>query len=142
VVGDRYLVIVDRVELENAGTLQWLFHAEHEMELGAATFRVRGSRAGLYGHFVLSTGGKPALRQAQGFDGVDEAEIAGLPKHWHLTADVPASRRHSLVTLLVPYTREAPRRILHFIDDQGFDWTVSFVDEDDSEYSVTLPKDF
>jgi hypothetical protein len=65
-----------------------------------------------------------------------------LPKHGHMTADVPASRRHSLVTLLVPYPREAPRRILHFIDDQGFDWTVSFVDEDDSEYSVTLPKDF
>ncbi|HYI89105.1 MAG TPA: DUF4962 domain-containing protein [Beijerinckiaceae bacterium] len=142
VVGDRYLVIVDRVELEEARTMQWLFHAEHEMELGSATFRVRGNRAGLYGHFVLSTGGKPALRQAQGFDGVDEAEIAGLPKHWHLTADVPASRRHSLVTLLVPYPREAPRRILHFIDDQGFDWNVSFVDEDDNEYSVTLPKDF
>jgi hypothetical protein len=51
-------------------------------------------------------------------------------------------RVHTLVALLVPYPREAPRPILHFIDDQGFDWNVSFVDEDDSEYLVTLPKDF
>ena len=81
------------------------------------------------------------LHQTQGFEGVDEAEIAGLAKHWRLAAEVPAARRHSLVTLLVPYPRESPRRILHFIDDQGFSWNIYFVDED-VEFSLVLAKDF
>jgi hypothetical protein len=103
---------------------------------------VTGTKAGLYGHFVLSTAGKPALRQVEGFPGVDEPEIRGLAEHWHLEAEVPPAARHSLVTLLVPYPLDAPRRVLHFIDDQGFSWDLYCVDEDDREFSLVVPKDF
>ncbi len=142
IVRERYLVVVDRVELEAPESLQWLFHAERAMDLGAETFRVTGTKAGLYGHFVLSTAGKPALRQVEGFPGVDESEIRGLARHWHLEAEVPPAARHSLVTLLVPYPLDAPRRVLHFIDDQGFSWDLYCVDEDDREFSLVVPKDF
>ena len=49
---------------------------------------------------------------------------------------------HTLVALLVPYPREAPRPILHFIDEEASTGMSSFVNEDDGEYSVTLRKDF
>jgi hypothetical protein len=140
-VADHYFVIVDRVEAAEPATVQWLFHAEHEMEVCPKSYHVQGSQAGLYGVFVLSTAGKPVLHQTQGFPGVDACEVAGLAKHWRLTAEVPAARRHTVVTLLVPYRQGARKRILHYIDDQGFSWGVHFVGEDDAEFSLILDKD-
>jgi hypothetical protein len=55
---------------------------------------------------------------------------------------VPAARQHNLVTLLVPYALQEPSRVLHFIDDQGFSTDLYFVDENDQEFSVVLPKEF
>ena len=138
IVRERYLVVVDRVELEAPESLQWLFHAERAMDLGAETFRVTGTKAGLYGHFVLSTASKPALRQVEGFPGVRQIRDPGAREHWHLEAEVPPAARHSLVTLLVPYPLDAPRRVLHFIDDQGFSWDLYCVDEDDREFSSSF----
>jgi hypothetical protein len=141
-VRERYFVIVDRVSLEAPEPLTFLFHTENEMEIGGQTFRVTGKQAGLYGHFVFSNAGKPALRQQEGFPDVDPTEIEGLPLQWHLAADVPAAKQHNLVTLLVPYALDNPSRVLHFIDDQGFSTDLYFVDEDDREFSIVLPKEF
>lgn len=141
-VRERYFVIVDRVSLDAPEPITFLFHTENEMEIGGQTFRVTGRRAGLYGHFVFSSAGKPSLRQQQGFPGVDAAEIEGLPLQWHLAAETPAAKQHVLVTLLVPYALDRPSRVLHFIDDQGFSTDLYFVDENDQEFSVVLPKEF
>lgn len=141
-VRERYFVIVDRVSLDEPAPIAFLFHTENEMEIGGQTFRVTGKQAGLYGHFVFSSAGKPVLRQHQGFPDVDPAEIEGLPLQWHLTAEAPAARQHNLVTLLVPYALNEPARVLHFIDDQGFSTDLYFVDEKDQEFSVVLPKEF
>jgi hypothetical protein len=141
-VHERYFVIVDRISLDAPEPITFLFHTENEMEIGGQTFRVTGNQAGLYGHFVFSSAGKPILRQHQGFPDVDPAEIEGLPLQWHLAAEVPAARQHNLVTLLVPYALDQPSRVLHFIDDQGFSTDIYFVDENDQEFSVVLPKEF
>jgi len=141
-VRERYFVIVDRVSLDVPEPITFLFHTENEMELGGQTFRVTGRHAGLYGHFVFSSAGKPSLRQQQGFPDVDPAEIEGLPLQWHLAAETPAARQHILATLLVPYALDRPSRVLHFIDDQGFSTDLYFVDEHDQEFSVVLPKQF
>jgi hypothetical protein len=141
-VRERYFVIIDRVDLDEPESISFLYHAENEMEIGGQTFRVTGRQAGLYGHFVFSSAGKPALRQEQGFPGIDPTEIEGLPQQWHLTAETPSAKRHNLVTLLVPYALNDPMRVLHFIDDQGFSTDIYFVDEDDREFSVVLPKSF
>jgi hypothetical protein len=141
-VRERYFVIVDRVELDEPEPITFLFHAENEMEIGGQTFRLTGKQAGLYGHFVFSSAGKPVLHQQQGFPDVDPAEIEGLPRQWYLAAETPAARQHNLVTLLVPYAIDEPMRVLHFIDDQGFSTDLYFVDEDDREFSVVLPKEF
>lgn len=139
-VQDRYFVIVDRIELQKPDSVQWLFHANNRMELGDSSFRVTGDQAGLSGQFVLGTAGSPALTQVEGYPGVDDHEIEGLHKHWHLTADFPEADRHAIVTLLVPYRREAPKRVFHFVDDQGFAFNIYFTDEEDREFSLSVPK--
>lgn len=139
-VYDSYFVIVDRVELNQPDTLQWLFHTNNAMELGENSFRVTGESAGLYGQFVLSTSGNPTITQTEGYPGVDEGDYEGLHKHWHLSADFAPTTRHSVVTLLVPYRKKEPKRIFHFIDDQGFAFNVYFTDEADREFKITVRK--
>ena len=47
-----------------------------------------------------------------------------------------------LVTLLVPYALDDPKRIFSFIDDQGFATDVYFSDVDDRRFKLTIPKQF
>ncbi|MEL6127855.1 MAG: heparinase II/III family protein [Pseudomonadota bacterium] len=141
-VQDSYIVIVDHVDAETPVTLDWLFHANGPMELGSSTFRYTGTRAGLYGKFLWSEAGPAALSQTTGFPGVDPAEIDGLPESTHLRATFPAALSHRIATLLVPYPARAPRRIFHFLDDQGYDCDLYFTGADDRTFKVTVPKSF
>ena len=102
------------------------------------TFRLSGQRAGLYGQFVYCSAGPVTVGVVDGFPGIDDAEIAGLARHRLIAAETPAADRHTLVTVLVPYALAAPRRILHFIDDQGHGVSIYCVDEDGREYKVSL----
>ncbi|ALA16874.1 MULTISPECIES: DUF4962 domain-containing protein [unclassified Chelatococcus] len=141
-VHGEYVVLVDRVECTDALPITFLYHAAGPLEVGHNTFRYTGAKAGLYGQFVLATAGPPKLTEVVGFPGIDPAEYEGLPLHHHLRADVPAARKHTLVTLLVPYPRGDARRIFSFIDDQGFTSDVYFTDVDDRRFRIVLPKDF
>ena len=134
----RYLVIVDHVALAEAAPVTWLLHCDGVLSSGGQTFRLTGQRAGLYGQFVTCTAGQPTVRVVEGFPGIDDAEITGLARHRHIAAETQPDRRISLVTLLVPYPLAEPRRILHFIDDQGHGVSVYFVDETGREYRVRL----
>jgi hypothetical protein len=140
VVGDRYLVVIDRVDLDEALPLQWLLHSEHPITAGGTTFRFTGQRAGLYGQIVLSSAGAPALTAVEGFPGIDGEELAQLTKHWHVEAAIPSARRHTVATLLVPYRLDTPRRVLHYIDDQGYDTHLHFVEADGHEHTITIEK--
>ena len=139
-IGDRYLVVVDRVELAEPLPIQWRLHAAHPIVAGAETFRLTGERAGLYGQFVLATAGPPRLRVVHGYPGVPAEETQGLELHWHVEAQLPPARRHVLVTLLVPYPKDARRRVLHYIDDQGYDVHAHFVEADGHEHTITIEK--
>ena len=141
-VQDSYIVMVDHVDAETPVTLDWLFHANGPMELGSSTFRYAGTRAGLYGKFLWSEAGPAELSQPTGFPGVDPAEIDGLPESTHLRATFPAALSHRIATLLVPYPARAPRRIFHFLDDQGYDCDLYFTGADDRTFKVTVPKSF
>ena len=138
VLPDRYLVVVDHVALGEAAPISWLMHAQGKLTCSGTTFRLTGDRAGLTGQFVHSSAGAPAVRVVEGFPGVLAAEIEGLALHRHVEAVTPAAKRQTLVTLLVPYALSEPRRVLHFIDDQGHGVHVYFVDEDGAEYRIDL----
>ncbi len=135
-------MLVDRVETAQPLPMQWLFHATKPLETGTNTFRFTGERAGLYGQFVFSASGLPSMQMIEGFPGVDPAETAGLPPQYHVRADLPAAKRHTLVTLLVPYSLKEPRRIFHFTDDQGFSADLYFTDADDNRLRIVIPKNF
>lgn len=141
-VNGSYFVIVDRVDAAEPVTLDWLCHTTNAPDIGRASFRYHGQRAGFYGQFVFSLGGTPTITAVHGFPEIDPADTEGLEQHHHIRASIPASRYHTLVTLLVPYSLDAPKRIFSFIDDQGFSTDIYFTDVDDQRFKLSLPKKF
>jgi hypothetical protein len=137
-----FIVLVDRVECSRPKPVQWLFHATRPMDVGGNSFRLTGKHAGLYGQFVHSTSGPPDIRLVEGFADVDPADVEGLETQYHIEATLPAASKHTLVTLLVPYSLKEPRRVFHFIDDQGFSADIYFTDVDDNQLRIVIPKSF
>ena len=141
-VHDSFFVIVDSVDADRPVTLDWLLHANGEMELGAETFRYTGTRAGFYGQALFSEAGAPTLGQQTGFPGVDPADYAGLALSSCLRIAHPPARRHRIATLLVPYPLTAPRRVFSFLDDQGFAANLYFTDAEDRSFRISIEKTF
>ncbi len=139
-VQNSYFVIVDSVDAETPVTVDWLLHANARYELGKTSFRYTGETAGFYGQVIWSEGGKPELSQETGFPGVDPEEYEGLPVSTCLTARYPEATRHRIATLLVPYRLAEPKRIFHFLDDQGYDADLYFTDADEKSFRVVMKK--
>jgi hypothetical protein len=139
-VQKHYFVIVDSVDASVPVSLEWLLHASAPMKLGKTSFRYSGVRAGFYGQFLWSESGTPTLEQHAGFDDVDPAEYAGLPVSTQLRANFVAAQRQRIATLLVPYRLDEPRRIFHFLDDQGYDCDLYFTDADENSFKVSIGK--
>jgi hypothetical protein len=139
-VRNSYFVIVDKVDAKTPVTIDWLLHANQPFDLGGSSFRNTGEKAGFYGQVVWSEAGKPVLTQDTGFPGVDPSEYEGLPVSTCLKAHYPASTRHRIATLLVPYKLDDPKRIFNFLDDQGYDADLYFTDADENTFRVVMKK--
>ena len=139
-VRNSYFVIVDSVDAETPVTVDWLLHANQPYDLGRTSFRNTGERAGFYGQLVWSEAGKPEISQETGFPDVDPAEYKGLPVSTCLHARYPAATRHRIATLLVPYRLTEPKRIFHFLDDQGYDADLYFTDPNENTFRVVMKK--
>ncbi|MEP2531472.1 DUF4962 domain-containing protein [Shimia sp.] len=139
-VRNDYFVIVDEIDAQTPVTIDWLLHANNPFELGKTSFRNAGERAGFYGQVVWSEAGKPEMMQETGFPDVDPEDYDGLPVSTFLTARYPASTRHRIATLLVPYKLDAPKRIFNFLDDQGYDADLYFTDADENTFKVVMKK--
>lgn len=139
-VRNSYFVIIDKVDAQTPVTLDFLLHANNRFELGKSSFRNTGEKAGFYGQVVWSEAGKPEITQTTDFPDVDPADYEGLPVSTFLTARYPASTRHRIATLLVPYKRDAPKRVFNFMDDQGYDADLYFTDADENTFKVVMKK--
>lgn len=139
-VKNSYFVIVDKVDAETPVTIDWLLHANNRFELGKTSFKNAGERAGFYGQCVWSEAGKPEFTQFTGFPDVNPDEIQDLPQSTCMVARYPASTRHRIATLLVPYRVETPKRIFHFMDDQGYDADLYFTDPEEHTFKVVMKK--
>ncbi|MEO9459839.1 MAG: DUF4962 domain-containing protein [Lentilitoribacter sp.] len=139
-VRGSYFVIVDKVDADEPVTIDWLLHANNPFELGKSSFRNRQERSGFYGQVVWSEAGKPQISQKTEFTDVDPEDYEGLPVSTVLTAHYPASTRHRIATLLVPYKLDAPKRIFNFMDDQGYDADLYFTDPDENTFKVVMKK--
>ena len=153
VVDDRYLdggvflenvsadrFAVDSIDADSPVSIDWLLHTNTPQQLGKNSFRYSGERAGFYGQVLWSEAGAPTLQQEPDFAGVDPTEIEGLPVSSQLSVCYPESRRHRIATLLVPYSLDEPKRVFHFLDDQGYDCDLYFTDADDHSFKVTVQK--
>ncbi len=139
-VRNQYFVIVDSIDADSPVSIDWLLHTNEPLQLGKNSFRYSGQRAGFYGQVLWSEAGAPTLQQQPAFEGVDPTEIEGLPVSSQLSVSYPESRRHRIATLLVPYPISQPRRVFHFLDDQGYDCDLYFTDADDHSFKVTVQK--
>ena len=141
-VRDEYFVIVDTVDADRPVTIDWLLHANGPFELGSNTFRYTGDKAGFYGKILWSEGGDGHVTQVTGFPDVDPKDYEGLDISSNLNIAFPASNRHRIAVLLVPYRLAAPKRIFNFLDDQGYDVNLYLTDADDRSFKVVVPKSF
>lgn len=139
-VQNNYFVIVDSIDADEPVEVDWLLHANGEYKLGENSFRYSGEKAGFYGQFVWSEGGKPTLSQETGFSGINPDEYKGLPVSTHLNAKFPKAKRHRIATLLVPYKLDEPKRIFSFLDDQGYDCDLYFTDSEERTFKIILQK--
>ncbi|MHA3979845.1 DUF4962 domain-containing protein [Halovulum sp. GXIMD14794] len=139
-VHDQYFVIVDSVDADTPVTIDWLLHANDRFTLGENSFRYTGQKAGFYGQVLWSEAGAAKLSQETGFPGVDPSEYEGLPVSTCLTAHYPAATRHRIATLLVPYSLAEPRRVFHFLDDQGYDCDLYFTDAEERSFKIVVQK--
>jgi Heparinase II/III-like protein. len=109
---ENLFIIIDEVELEQEGHLNWLLHGLSAFELGENQFSLRREKANLD---VLFLKGDMSLSQTDEFDGVIPSETADFPPQYHLTATTrQAAAFHQIITLLAPYKAggETPLRIL------------------------------
>lgn len=139
-VRNQYFVIVDSIDADSPVSIDWLLHTNKEQQLGKNSFRYSGEQAGFYGQVLWSEAGAPTLEQEPDFEGVEPSDYEGLPVSSQLTVRYPESRRHRIATLLVPYPLSQPRRVFHFLDDQGYDCDLYFTDADDHSFKVTVQK--
>ena len=141
-VQDRFFVFVDTVDAKTPVSLDFLLHTEKPMTLGATSFRYTGQNAGFYGQLLWSESGPASFSQNTQFIDVDPDDYAGLPVSTCMSMSFPKAIRHRAVTLLVPYSLAAPRRVFSFLDDQGYDCDIYFTDSEDRSFKITVPKSF
>lgn len=141
-VQNTYFVIVDSVDLEQPGRVQWLFHTLYEMDLQGQSFHVNGQKALMEGRFIFSSSGELDLKLTNEFDGVELQEIEGQEKHWHLTAETNAASSHRIATLLIPkHLDEHGKYISYFMDDQGFSYNLYLTDNGQTQ-KIEIAKAF
>jgi hypothetical protein len=126
-VKDTYFVIVDHIDLEKSGYIDWLFHSLSKMQLSNQKFHIAGEKASLDGYFLYNSSGQMSLSQSDEFVGVSSEEIANQPLHYHLTARTQSTSRHCIVTLLHPYKNTDKQYILHSVNEQGFGTFANFL---------------
>ncbi|SFR53157.1 Heparinase II/III-like protein [Yoonia tamlensis] len=139
-VRDSYFVIVDSIDASEEVEIEWRLHANNPFDLSANSFRNTGERAGFYGQVIWSEGTTPTITQTTGYPGVDMSEIKDQHIGSFLSVNYTKSRRHRVATLLVPYAKEDPKRIFHFLDDQGYDCDLYFTDADENAFKVVMKK--
>ena len=137
---NSFFVFVDSIDASEPVEIDWRLHANNPYQLAKSSFRNSGEKAGFYGEILWSESGPATLSQDTSFADVEMSEIEGLPISTCLTAKFAKAARHRIVTLLVPYPKDDPKRIFHFVDDQGYDADLYFTDADENTFKVVVKK--
>ena len=139
-VRQSYFVVIDSVDLDQPGRVDWLLQTLRPLELSGQAFRIQGERAELDGRFVYCSSGELTLSQHESFEGVDAGELDGLDRHWHLRAVTSQRVSHRIATLLVPMKLDQKRYVSYFMDDQDHGVHLYFTDEQGVTEQIEVPK--
>ena len=137
---NSFFVFVDSIDATEPVEIDWRLHANNRYQLAKSSFRNTAEKAGFYGEILWSESGPACISQETSFADVDMSEIEGLPVSTCLNAKFQKAERHRIVTLLVPYPKDDPKRIFHFIDDQGYDADLYFTDAEENTFKVVIKK--
>ncbi|MDF2670674.1 MAG: hypothetical protein K0R67_2980 [Paenibacillus sp.] len=134
-----YIVIVDHVDLHQAGTLDWLLHTMKPMRVNGHHALYEGEKAKLDVRFVYNSSGALTLTSHNEFIGVNPEGLEGLDVHWHMRAHAAAASRHRIAALLVPMRSTENRYVSYFMDDQDHGVHLYFTDNGVTS-KVEVPK--
>ena len=137
---NSFFVFVDSIDASAPVEIDWRIHANNRYQIAKSSFRNIGERAGFYGEILWSESGPAEISQDTSFADVDMSEIENLPISTCLIAKFQKAERHRIVTLLVPYPKDDPKRIFHFVDDQGYDADLYFTDAEENTFKVVVKK--
>lgn len=137
-INQSYFVMIDSIDLDQPGKIQWLFHTLYKMKLNQErqNFIVEGKKAKLLGQFVYCSSGELSLSQHDQYLDVDPAELEGLSNQWHLQAETPQASKHRIVTLLVPMKKDENKFVSYFSDDQDHGIHMYFTDQGETNHIV------
>ncbi|WP_314733464.1 heparinase II/III family protein [Anaerobacillus sp. CMMVII] len=138
-VNNSYFVLIDTIDLEQPGKVDWLLHSLHEMKIKHQSFLLEGEKATLEGKFVYCSSGELEVNQYNDYPGVDLREIEGLPIHWRLQAQTNKATRHRIVTLLHPMKKQQPKYVSYFMDDQDHGLQFYFT-ENNKTFRIEVAK--
>lgn len=120
-VDEAYFVIVDTVECKEKSEVDWLLHSLNEFQINEDTIEIQREKAGLTSKIVYCSSKVSSITQNNEFSGVDEKEIEGLDRQWHLTMKTGLAKKHIIVSLFVPYKTGEKKLVNSVRDDQGMD---------------------
>lgn len=128
-VDHQYFILVDTVKTEEPAEVSWLLHSMGPFEVEGHGFARCGEKANLKGKIVYCSSAVTSIDQSDEFQGVEESELAGLDKQWHLTVKTGIANKHIIVSLLVPMKKDRPMMVNTIKDDQGMDIYYYFESE-------------
>jgi hypothetical protein len=120
-VDQSYFVIVDTVETQQESDLDWRLHSLSPYNIIGNEFEVIRDKAELFGKIVYCSSGIETITQDDQFVGAYSNEIKGLDNQYHLNMHTGKSKKHLIVSMLVPSKKEEKQIVTAIKDDQGHD---------------------
>ena len=115
-VAESFFVMIDEIELEQEGKIDWLLHSLNPFEIGKNQAFLKRGKANLDIQIISH---QMEITQSDCFEGVDNKEIEGLDLQWHLKARTLAKdKSFKIVSLLYPY-KDGEKKELKVVDDRG-----------------------
>lgn len=139
-VNNAYFIVVDSVEMEQAGQVDFLLHTLFEPQFIENRLQVNGEKAKMTCEFIYVSSGIKSSTIDDVFDGVAKEETEGLAKNWNFTLTTGKAKKHTLVTCIHPKKIENGGNVGVIKDDQGHD-VYFYFNHDGQTFTICIDGD-
>lgn len=134
-VDDTYFILVDSVELESEGYVDFQLHSVFKPEYKDDLYHIKGEKAELSCEIIYVSSGTDKVEILNSFDGVNKEEIKGLPVSYRFKLTTKKSKKHVIVSCIHPKKIDDCNNINVIKDDQGHD-VYFYFNNDGKTYTV------